>query len=79
MKFKGGCQFYRGCQPLFHKHINRVLTYDLLMVTFIKTFHIHFNFHLKEHSLNILSLNCLWYDLIPRKGGLLRHRNPTNR
>ena len=27
--------------------------------------HIHFNFHLKEHLSNKLSLNCLWYDLIP--------------
>ena len=27
--------------------------------------HIYFNFYLKEHLLNRLSLNCLWYDLIP--------------
>ena len=47
--------FTRGCQLLFYKHINRGLTYDLLIVIYhlLKIFacifyqniaHIHFNF-----------------------------------
>ena len=68
-----------GCQPLIHKHLNRGLTYGLLIVIYIyisssqdislpfdkNIAHIHLNFHLKEHLSNRLSLNCLWFDPIP--------------
>ena len=54
---------YRSVPTIvINKHINGGLTYDLLIVSlpfFTTILHIHFNFHLKEHLLNRLSLICL--------------------